>query len=123
MMADIKHTIGGDLTLSPTGDIALSDGAELGQERVLRRLLTNPADYIWHLAYGAGLPRFVGEVADKSRIIAVTRAQMYREGVVARTPAPNITVDVQMTGLVTLGIQYVDQATQTPVALNFNVEG
>ena len=122
-MPDIQHTFGHDLTLSATGDIALSDGTQLGQERVLRRLLTIPKAYIWHLAYGAGLPRFVGQVADKLRIGAVARSQMYRESVVSRSPAPAIAVDVQPTGVVTLGIKYVDAQTQTPVALNFNLKG
>ena len=59
-MADIQHTFGNDLTLSATGDIAIVDGTQRGQERVLRRLLTNPGDYIWLLNYGAILRRMVG---------------------------------------------------------------
>jgi hypothetical protein len=122
-MPDIAHQYGSDLTLSATGDLALSDGTQAGRERVLRRLLTAPGAYIWHLAYGAGLPRFVGEVANKLRIAAVARSQMYREAAVARTPAPEINVDVQPTGVVTLGIKYQDAATQATVPLNFNLNG
>jgi hypothetical protein len=122
-MADLAHQYGADLTLSATGDLALSSGTKEGLERVLRRLLTAPGAYIWHLFYGAGLPRFVGEVANKLRIAAVARSQMYREAAVARTPAPEINVDVQPTGIVSLGIKYSDAATQTTVAANFNLNG
>jgi hypothetical protein len=122
-MPDIQHTFGNDLTVSATGDIALSDTTQLGQERVLRRLLTAPKAYVWHLNYGAGLPRFVGLPANKPRIAAVARAQMYREAAVARAPAPAIAVDVQQTGVVTLSIAYSDAASLTPVVLNFNLNG
>ena len=59
-MPDLAHEFGADLQAGPTGDLALADGAALGRQRVLRRLLTNPGDYIWHPTYGAGLARFVG---------------------------------------------------------------
>jgi hypothetical protein len=122
-MADIQHTYGNDLTLSLTSDIATSDGSQLGQERVLRRLLTIPGAYIWHLNYGAGLPRFVGLVANRLRIAALAKAQMYREAAVARNPAPIVSVDVQNTGVVTLGIKYADAASQKPQTLNLNLNG
>lgn len=122
-MPDLSHVFGNDLTVSATGDLALSDGTELGQQRVLRRLLTAPKAYIWHLTYGAGLPRFVGQIANKLRIAAIARTQMYMEDVVARTPAPAINVDVQPTGVVTLGIQYVDTETNAPATINFDLNG
>lgn len=122
-MADIQHTFGADLTLSATGDVATSDGTQLGQERVLRRLLTVPKGYIWHLNYGAGLPRFIGNVANKLRIAAVAKAQMYREALVSRNPAPAVSVDVQPTGVVTLDIKYVDATSQAPQTINFNLNG
>ena len=122
-MPDVQHTFGSDLTLSVNGDIDTSDGTQLGQERVLRRLLTNPQDYIWHLNYGAGLPGFVGLPTNEARISAITRAQMFRESVVARTPAPQITINVQPTGTVTESILYSDAATQQPVVLTFDLTG
>lgn len=120
-MPDIAHQYGADLQLSPTGDIALVDGTALGQQRVLHRLLTNPSDYIWHPQYGAGLPRFIGQPANGIRMQAVIRAQMYREAVVARNPAPTINVDVKPTGVVTVNITYADAATGLQQVLNFNV--
>lgn len=122
-MPDLAHVYGNDLSVSANGDLALSDGTTLGQERVLRRLLTAPGAYIWQLDYGAGLPRFVGEVANKARIAAVARSQIHREDIVARTPAPVITVDVQPNSVVTLDIQYVDTATQAAAGVNFSLNG
>ncbi len=54
-MYDLSHQWGDDLTVGPTGDMALVTGSVFGQQRVLRRLMTNPGDYIWQLDYGAGL--------------------------------------------------------------------
>lgn len=122
-MPDIAHTFGADLQLSPTGDLALVDGTPLGQQRVLHRLFTNPGDYIWHLQYGAGLPRFIGQPANGVRMQAVIRAQMYREAVVSRNPAPTINVNIQPTGVVTVGILYADAPTGQQQVLNFNVSG
>lgn len=120
-MPDVAHTFGSDLTLGPGGDIATSDGSQLGQERVLRRLLTNPSDYIWHLEYGAGLPSFIGQPTNKPRIAAITRAQMFLESVVARNPAPLITVDARSTGVVTETIVYADAPTGQQQVLTFNL--
>lgn len=122
-MADLQHTFGSDLTISANGDILTSDGTQQGQERVLRRLLTNPKAYIWHLNYGAGLPGFIGRVANSLRITAVAKAQMFLEAIVSRNPAPTISVDVQNTGVVTLNIQYVDASSQTPATLNIPLNG
>jgi hypothetical protein len=122
-MPDLSQTFGADLTLSATGDLALADGTALGQQRVLRRLLTAPRDYIWHVAYGAGLPRFVGQPAHPDRIAAITRSQMYREAVVLRNPAPVVTVNGQPTSVVTLSIQYADATSQQPAVLNFSLNG
>jgi hypothetical protein len=122
-MADLAHQFGEDLQLGPDGDLALSEGVRLGEERVLRRLMTAPGAYIWHIGYGAGLPLFVGEVANKPRIAAVTRTQMYLESRVARTPPPAIDVDMLSSGTLTLSIRYADVPTQLPVVLTFNIPG
>jgi hypothetical protein len=46
-MSDLAHQWGSDLEFGPTGDLAVLGGSALGQQRVLRRLLTSPLDYIW----------------------------------------------------------------------------
>ncbi len=122
-MSDLAHTFGADLAWSATGDLVLSAGTQLGQQRVLRRLLTAPVSYIWHVLYGAGLPSFVGQPANPLRIAAVARTQMYLEAAVARTPPPAIGVNVLTSGTVSLTIQYADATTQQPVALSFNLAG
>ncbi len=100
--------MGSDIALSATGDLLGVSGAPYTQQRVLRRLLTNPGAYIWHIPYGAGLPRFVGEVANGVRIAAVIRRQMALEKGVARSPPPAVTVDAQPTGIVTARVTYAD---------------
>ena len=83
IMADASHQWGSDLAIGATGDISTADGALLGQQRVLRRLLTNPGDYIWQLDYGAGLARFIGQPANALQIRAVIRSQIFKETAVA----------------------------------------
>ncbi len=114
-MADISHQRGEDIALSATGDFALSDGPEMGRQRVLRRLLTSPGDYVWHPGYGAGLPRQVGAVANEARLAALIRRQMALEGTVSQAAPPAVAVRVQPTGTVTTTIRYVDSTSGDPI--------
>ncbi len=116
-MPDIAHLCGGDAEWSATGDILLSAGSQMSKERVLRRLLTNPGDYLWHPRYGAGLPREVGAVADEPRLAAVIRRQMRQERGVLQEVPPDVTVNVGADGTVTARIRYADSETGEPVAL------
>ena len=120
-MADLSHEFGADLVASPTGDLGLADGAALGRQRVLRRLLTNPGDYIWQPDYGAGLGRFIGEPAAPERISAVIRSQIFRETAVARSPEPGITVQAGRDGRVFVTIRYADADSGQTQSLNFRV--
>lgn len=122
-MADAFHNFGSDLTIGPTGDLSVVTGTLEGQQRVLRRLLTNPNDYIWQPSYGAGLARFLGQPTSVAKIAAVSRGQMFQEAAVARTPAPSIDVDVQTDGTVTETIKYVDANTGDPVPLTVPIGG
>lgn len=120
-MPDVAQVWGEDLQVSATGDLALADGVTLGEQRVLRRLLTNPGDYIWDTAYGAGLPQRVGSLLDVTAIISAIRSQLYQEDVVSRTPAPVISVaQGSDPGTFTVSIQYTDAQTgeQASVALD-----
>lgn len=130
-MNDLFHYFGGDLSASPTGDLRPVSGSERGKQRILRRLMTNPRevlpdgtvlppDYIAHPDYGAGLPRYVGQVFDPRKVSARIRGQMMLEDVVAKTPAPVITVQ-PITGGMTVTIQYVDAKAKTQQTLSFNV--
>jgi hypothetical protein len=120
-MADLAQQFGADLSLSSSGDLAVASGAQLGQQRVLRRLLTNPGDYLWNPSYGAGLGQFVGQPAVATRIAAVVRTQIFREAAVARTPEPEIDVSVLPSGVVTVSVRYVDATNGTAQALSFSV--
>jgi phage baseplate assembly protein W len=122
LAVDVSHFWSGDLSLSPTGDIALASGTLLGQQRVIRRLLTNLGDYIWNLDYGAGLPTMIGQPAIQETIEAIIRAQIALEDVVAPTPEPVITVSVGTDGTVYAHIQYADKQTGETQILQFPVQ-
>jgi hypothetical protein len=131
-MSDLNHYFGGDLAQSATGDLLKVDGTTQGVQRVLRRLLTNPAlrdssgnviaagDYIFHPDYGAGLPRMVGDTVDIAKITGAIKGQILLESAVARNPAPTIDV-VAITGGVSVSIRYNDAQTGAPAALDFDV--
>jgi len=114
---------GGDLSAGPTGDLALATGTALGQQRVLRRLLTNPGDYIWQLQYGAGLAQFVGNPCNIAAIKAAIRSQIFMESAVARLPEPLIDVQSAQDGSVYVYIRYVDATDSTTQVLSFSVSG
>ncbi|MCB5944113.1 hypothetical protein [Acidocella sp. KAb 2-4] len=120
-MADLALQFGGDLAVGPTGDLLLSDGAALTQQRVLRRLLTNPGDYIWQLSYGAGLGQYVGQPGAPAAIAGVARTQVLREAAVAASPAPRVTVAAQADGTVNLSLNYTDAAAGETSALTFSL--
>jgi hypothetical protein len=92
-MSDIDHVFGSDLAVTVSGDLAAVSGSTLGQQRVLRRLLTNAGDYIWKLTYGAGLPSVIGMPVDAAAVTGLVRSQIFLESAVAQTPTP--VIDVQ----------------------------
>jgi phage baseplate assembly protein W len=120
-MADLALTFGADLVVGPTGDLAVADGTVLTQQRVLRRLLTNPGGYIWQLTYGAGLAQFVGQPAAPAAMQAVARSQILQETAVANSPPPAIAASAENDGTVTLSIVYTDAAAQETSTLSFSV--
>ncbi len=119
---DLAQFWGGDIARSPTGGLAAVSGTDYGTQRVLRRLLTNPGDYIWHPSYGAGLARRIGETLDLRAIEAVIREQMALEAAVAADPAPVIGVSTIANG-VFVSISYVDANLGVPAGLSFQVPG
>lgn len=122
-MADLWHQFGADLQDGVTGDLASVDGALLGQQRVLRRLLTNPGDYLWQPGYGAGLAQFVGTPVDAARIEGVIRSQIFLEAAVARTPEPQVDVQAAGDGNVYVAIRYTEVASAATQVLQFSVGG
>ena len=123
-MADASHQWGSDLMIGATGDIGTVAGPLLGQQRVLRRLLTNPGDYIWQLDYGAGLARFIGQPINPLQIRAVIRSQIFKEATVARQPEPLIDVQIApggASGPVYVSIRYVDAESSQTQVISFSV--
>lgn len=123
-LTDLDHYIGSDLSVSGTGDLQGATDTLRGQQRILRRLLTNPGEYIFHPDYGAGLPRYVGQIADTSQIRALVRGQVLIEEAVARSPAPEIDVTAIPSaagGGFAIAIRYTDAASGQPVTLSFEV--
>lgn len=121
---DIYHQWGADLITGPTGDLALATDAQRGQQRVLRRLLTSPGDYLWHPEYGAGLARFIGRPGNAGQVRAVIRGQIFKEAAVARTPEPVIDVEFSpagAVGTVFVQIRYVDAPSGLTQFLSFSV--
>ncbi len=119
-MYDIYLEWGTDLSVGSNGDLALVNGSTQTNQRVMRRLLTNPGDYIWNLAYGAGLGSFVGSTADLLDIEAVIRNQISLEAAVPSTPAPNVMVQtIAVGGYVVADITYSDPSSDSSVNLNF----
>lgn len=119
-MNDLYQYFSQDIAVSSTGDFQTVDGVTRGQQRVLRRLLTNPGDYIFHPEYGAGLPKMVGETLDIQKIKALIRGQILLEPSVAKTPEPEIEV-TPISGGLSCAIRYADAISQESVVLSFNV--
>ena len=122
-MPDASLTWGGDLAPGPTGDLASISGPALGRQRVLRRLLTNPGDYVWQSDYGAGLARFIGQPASHAAIRAAIRAQIFREPAVARQPEPVIDIASGPPGTLSITVSYVDAGSAEPVSLEVRLPG
>ncbi|MEB0133523.1 phage tail protein [Pseudomonas sp. CCI2.4] len=119
-MNDLNHYVGGDLSLSPTGGLSPVFGLDRGKQRVLRRLITNPGDYLFHTEYGAGLGQYVGALMNIPQIIALIRGQILLEDCVAATPKPAISVSSQNDTL-SVSIGYTDAPSGEPLTLSFEV--
>lgn len=124
VLADFDHYIGGDISASSTGDVATATDTLRGQQRVLRRLLTNPGDYIFEPTYGAGLAQWIGKNADLAKLRALCVGQMALEPSVAASPAPQVNLTQIANadgGGFAVAIAYTDATTGQPVFLSFNV--
>lgn len=111
-MADLSHIHGGDLAISITGGLTLASGTEYGQQRVIRRLMTNPGDDQWTPEYGGGAPSFVGSTASADRIRATFLKQLRLEAVVDQSTAPQVTVSQdRATGTTMAAVSYRDALT------------
>lgn len=120
VLDDIAHLWGEDVRLSPTGDLGRSNRHPRSQERVIRRLMTNPGEYIFHPNYGGGLRQMVGQNIDIAKIRARIEGQMLLETSVVRDPPPQAVV-VEIPGGVSVKVQYLSLPDKQPVSLSFDV--
>jgi phage baseplate assembly protein W len=123
-LSDLYHYFGTDLSPSNRGDLLTVTAITRGQQRVLRRLLTNPGDYIFQPEYGAGLAQWIGANADLAAMRALIRGQMLLEPSVAVQPEPDVSVlpiANQAGGGFAVAISYTDAPSGEPVVLSFNV--
>lgn len=118
-MADLSHLWGNDLSWSSTGDLTVSDVPTLTQQRVLRRLLTSPGEYIWALDYGAGLSSFVGQPGAALAVRAAIRGQLSKEPAVAQSPQPVIDLVPDATGSLYVHVRYADTTTGATSTVSF----
>jgi hypothetical protein len=119
-MPDVWHSYGGDLVTSANGDLLTADSVLLSEQMVLRRLFTNPGDYIWQPTYGAGLPAKIGDPFDVATIESIVQSQMYLEASVVRVPPPEIDVESFPNGMY-VDISYTEADSGADATLSFPV--
>lgn len=120
---EVYHEFGSDLELTPQGDLKTADGAELTNQRIVRRLLTNAPDYIWIPGYGAGIPKYIGQLNDPTifkTIKGAITSQMYLEDAVSQSPPPDIQFQVEPNFL-ECTITYMHKFVNKQVVVSFTV--
>ena len=123
ILSDLAHWFGSDIQPSSAGDLSTVSGTIRGEQRVLRRLLTNPGDYLFEPNYGAGLPQYIGKQLDIAKLQALCVSQMLLEDTVAKSPAPVVKIKQAPNDFTSISVQinYNDQPTLTPVVLSFSL--
>jgi phage baseplate assembly protein W len=108
-MTDFSLEWSGDLILTvPKGGITLVSDADLTRQRLIRRLLTNPGDYIFDTNYGAGLGRFIGSPINVNDISGLVNEQALLENTVDEVIS--VTVNSDNIGYVNCTIIYTDKS-------------
>lgn len=109
---DLLAPFGGDLSFGPTVDVSTSgisggdfdflvDRDELIQ-RIIRRLLTDPGEWIPFPNYGAGLRRYVDEtltVVLANKIKNTILGQLLQEPDVSEAPLPSVALSTIPNGI------------------------
>jgi len=120
----LQQFFGNDLILNSQGDLMVSDGDELTNELIVRRLLTNPGTYIWHPKYGAGIGRFIGEALSSSNfdyIKTIIISNIFMESGVSQFPSPQIDFTPLGNNILQCDIFYTSALTKNPVSVSFPV--
>jgi hypothetical protein len=122
-MIDLQQLIGSDFDITDNGNIVLARAEQAGQERVLRRLLSNPGSYYWHLEYGAGLARYLGKPLVEARIRGTILQQIQLEKAVSKIPPPKVTIQSYPDNTIVATVIYVDSETNLRSMLTVPIEG
>ncbi|MBR8182085.1 phage tail protein [Burkholderia ambifaria] len=120
LLSDLSQWYGGDVSASATGDFQTATADTRSQQRIIRRLCTNPGDYIFHPDYGGGLPKLIGSNASVSEVRAIVQSQLRLEESILQLPAPVVAITPITAGM-QIQIQYTDALTRKPVLLSFDV--
>lgn len=134
ILNDLYLNNGDDLQLvSPKGgDLLLANSSTRCNQRVVRRLTTNPLDYIWQPSYGAGLAGFVGQPLTSDdygqdvtsdnvdNIRSIITSQIFLENCVSQTPPPQIFLNTIQFGLF-CQINYTESPSLQPIVLTFDI--
>jgi hypothetical protein len=117
---------GGDLETNATGDICVQTVDIELQQRLVRRLLTNPGAYIWHTKYGAGLGQFVGQPYSSGVVRETISDQIRLEPLIATNPAPDVIVTQSLDSTFdasSVSVRYQQVSSPTPTLLVLNGGG
>lgn len=123
-MPDIYQIYGYDVEVNVNGDLLTADGSDYVQQRIIRRLLTNPGDYIFHSNYGAGLGQYIGQnlsAEKKKEIEGNIIQQILLEDSVAKSPAPVVNFKVLSANTLYVEITYYETTSQQEFTLSFQV--
>lgn len=120
---ELYQNYGFDLQLLPNAQLALVDNGLETQQRILRRLLTNPGAYLFAPEYGAGLGLYVGQNLSDAlahQINGDITRQMFLENTVVQSPPPKISLSQNGTQL-TVSITYTAKSSGNVYTLSFTV--
>lgn len=116
---DIDHYFSGDIAPDGTSLLAM-DELTASQQRIIRRILTNPGEYPSDATYGAGAGRFIGATTTLlGSLKALIVNQMYKEPSVVVSVSPIVKLTTDNTVLY-INIQYVDVLTNAAQTISFN---
>lgn len=131
-MTDLFHQWGGDLSASPSGDIATASDTDSTNQQILRALMTNPAlndaagnpiasaDYQDHPTWGAGLPRKIGGPLLIGPIRSLIKSIVFSFPTVSRTPVPVVDVE-PFDGGASINIEYFNSVAGETETLAFDI--
>lgn len=117
---DIDHYFSADASPDLTGGATIAAGLTASQQRIIRRVLTNPGDYTANPDYGAGAGRFVGTTPQGlNQLKTLISSQILLEPSVAPYPFPKVELKTNYEMLY-ITIEYVDVPTNTTQLLAFS---